>query len=221
MKNREPEPTLPKDAEIPLFGARAPRPPGRPRKKPIITEPKRPRGRPRKEAELKAAPKNPMKSRAYVRPDTIILKYSDGTTVKTTNLDVDAWLPVFIQHLSMWGNVTAAAEYVGISRKTARKAYNERPDVRELWHEAIEEAAERLEMDVAERSRKSDLLAMFLLKALKPEKYREKYEPPPQQVTNDFIVEIGIEPKQFAEFNPSEVIETDPINSATTRLLPE
>lgn len=218
---REPEPTLPKDAEIPLFGARAPRPPGRPRKKPLVTEPKRPRGRPKKEAEIKAAPKNPMKSRAYVRPDTIILKYSDGTTAKTTNMDVDAWLPVFIKHLSMWGNVTAASEYVGISRKTARKAYNERPDVRELWHEAIEEAAERLEFDVAERSRKSDLLAMFLLKALKPEKYREKYEPPPQQVTNDFIVEIGIEPPRLAEFNASEVVEADPINSATTRILPE
>lgn len=218
---KEPEPTLPKDAEIPLFGARAPRPPGRPRKKPVPVEPKRPRGRPRKEAEIKEPPKNKARNRTYVRPDTIVLKYSDGREAKTTNLDVDAWLPMFIKHLSMWGNVTAAAEWVGISRKTARKAYNERPDVRELWHEAIDEAAERLEMDVAERSRKSDLLAMFLLKALKPEKYREKYEPPPQQVTNDFIVEIGTDAPRLADVSTSEIIEADPINSATTRILPE
>lgn len=218
---KEPEPTLPKDAEIPLFGARAPRPPGRPRKKPVPVEPKRPRGRPRKEAEIKEPPKNKARNRTYVRPDTIVLKYSDGREAKTTNLDVDAWLPMFIKHLSMWGNVTAAAEWVGISRKTARKAYNERPDVRELWHEAIDEAAERLEMDVAERSRKSDLLAMFLLKALKPEKYREKYEPPQQQVTNDFVVEIGTDAPRLADVSTSEIIEADPINSATTRILPE
>jgi hypothetical protein len=209
------------DEEIlPLIG-RAKKKPGRPRKKPelLIKQP-RPRGRPPKLESMK--PQNKQASRAYIRPDTIILKYSDGREARTTNLDVDAWLPVFIKHLSLWGNVTAAAEYVGISRKTARKAYNERPDVREQWHDAIEEAAERLEMDVSERARKSDLLAMFLLKGLKPEKYREKYEAPASQVANDFIVEIGNEPvRQLAEFQPSTFVETDRIDSATTRILPE
>lgn len=207
-----------------LWGDKVPRKPGRPKVRPLVMpEMKRPRGRPKKQPDLITPPENKRKSRVYQRPDVVVLKYSDGTTARTTNLDVDAWLPVFIKHLSLWGNVTAAAEYVGISRKTARKAYNERPDVRELWHDAIEEAAERLEMNVRERADKSDLLAMFLLKGLKPEKYREKYEPPPAQVTNDFIVEIGNEPthRQLGEFSPSEVIEADRIDSSTTRILPE
>lgn len=170
-----------KSDDIPkLWGDKAPRKPGRPKTK-LIELPKRPRGRPRKEIDNLTPPESKKKSRAYQRPDIITLKYSDGREVNSRMIEVDAWLPVFIKHLSMWGNVTAAAEYVGISRKTARKAYNERPDVREQWHDAIEEAAERLEMDVRERAGKSDLLAMFLLKGLKPEKYREKYEPPPLQ----------------------------------------
>jgi hypothetical protein len=203
---------------LPLHG-KMKRKPGRPKRKPEMPmQQPRPRGRP----PLNAPKVKPVSSKAYVRPDTIVLKYSDGREARTTNLDVDAWLPVFIKHLSLWGNVTAAAEYVGISRKTARKAYNERPDVREQWHEAIDEAAERLEMDVAERARKSDLLAMFLLKGLKPEKYREKYEAPANQQATDFIVEIGNEPvHRFADQQPSAFIEADRIDSATTRIFPE
>jgi len=208
------------DEILPLIG-KAKRKPGRPKRKPELPmQQPRKRGRPTKIESMK--PSNKQNSRAYVRPETIVLKYSDGREARTTNLDVEAWLPVFVKHLSLWGNVTAAAEYVGINRKTARKAYNERPDVRELWHDAIEEAAERLEMNVSERARTSDLLAMFLLKGLKPEKYREKYEAPANQVADDFIVEIGNEPvRQLAEFKPSEVIEADRINSATTRIFPE
>jgi hypothetical protein len=77
-------------------------------------------------------------------------------------------------------------------------------------------------MDVAERARKSDLLAMFLLKGLKPEKYREKYEAPANQQATDFIVEIGNEPvHRFADQQPSAFIEADRIDSATTRIFPE
>lgn len=202
------------------FDSVAKKPRGRPRKKPVVgIAPAIPakRGRPSKNAP----PEQKKRSRVFERPTTVALKYSDGRTIKTQSYDAEAWLPIFLKHLSLWGNVTAAAEYAGISRRTAKRAYDERPDVREMWHDAIEEAADRLEMDIRERSHKSDLLAMFLMKALRPEKFREKYEVQ-QTVQHDYVVEIGNEPiRGISDVSPSAFIEADAIDRTTTKILPE
>ena len=49
------------------------------------------------------------------------------------------------------------------------------PDFAQAWEEAIEQAVDILEAEAWQRARKkSDILMIFLLKAHKPEKYREK-----------------------------------------------
>jgi len=56
----------------------------------------------------------------------------------------------------------------------ARKHRKEDPDFRQAWDQAIEDGIDLLVAEIMLRARhSSDLLAMFLLKALRPEKYRQ------------------------------------------------
>lgn len=101
------------------------------------------------------------------------------------------WQSRFIASFSESGNVRAACEVAGVSRATA---YRHRKDVasfREAWSQAEEEAVERLEETARKRAVDgSDTLLIFLLKAHRPEKYRERYEAIVRNGDKDIDVEI-------------------------------
>lgn len=91
-------------------------------------------------------------------------------------LDV-SWHGKFIEILSSTCNVTLAAKGAGIDRTSAYDHYKRLPDFAAAWDDAKEAAVEILEAEAWSRARKqSDTLIIFLLKAHKPEKYREKFE---------------------------------------------
>lgn len=80
----------------------------------------------------------------------------------------------FLETLAISCNVTLSAKSANIERTTAYKWRDEYPDFAAAWDSAIQEAIERLEYEAWQRARKqSDTLMIFLLKAHKPEKYRE------------------------------------------------
>lgn len=104
------------------------------------------------------------------------------------------WKTLFINALIKTGNISVAAEMAQINRKTPYKAYDIDPDFARRWDEAIETYADNSEYEIDRRAfvgydepvfyqgkecgkvRKfSDTLAIFRLKALRPEKYRERY----------------------------------------------
>src|SRR5262249_55931157 len=86
-----------------------------------------------------------------------------------------SWHPRFIEILSQSCNVTLACKGAGIDRTTAYAHKKEMPDFSNAWDEAIEQAVDILEAEAWQRARKqSDVLMIFLLKAHKPEKYRER-----------------------------------------------
>ena len=91
--------------------------------------------------------------------------------------------------------MTQAARAVGFSRRTAYNYRESDPEFAAEWDDAIEEAVELLELEARRRAydgvdepvfyrgmecgvvrKYSDNLTMFLLKAHKPEKYRERSE---------------------------------------------
>jgi hypothetical protein len=80
----------------------------------------------------------------------------------------------FLQTLEQTTNVAASCRAAAISRKTAyewRKVFS---DFAEEWDAALNAALDQLEQTAIERAHSgSDLLMMFLLKANRPEKYRE------------------------------------------------
>ncbi len=84
------------------------------------------------------------------------------------------WRPLFLADLAKNGNVWAACRAAGIDRKTAYNHRDQSPEFAAAWDVALQDAIDILEAVAAERARKSsDTLLIFLLKAHRPDKYRE------------------------------------------------
>lgn len=85
-----------------------------------------------------------------------------------------SWHARFLEILGSTCNVTLAARGAGIIRNTAYVHYKALPEFAAAWDDAKEAAIEILEAEAWQRARKqSDTLMIFLLKAHKPDKYRE------------------------------------------------
>ena len=101
----------------------------------------------------------------------------------------------FLDELRESANVTVAARAVGITLGTAYKHRREDALFAERWQEALDEAVDMLEHEAHRRAfhgvdepvyyqglevgavrKYSDSLTMFLLKAHRPDKYRERSE---------------------------------------------
>ena len=84
------------------------------------------------------------------------------------------WAPTFLAALRNSGNVRAACELVKVPRSLVYAAKLRSPEFQAAWDEAVDEAVELLEAVALKRAMAgSDLLLIFLLKAHKPEMYRE------------------------------------------------
>lgn len=113
------------------------------------------------------------------------------------------WVPGFLAALAESGNVSTACRSVGIDRSTPYDVRKEDADFAAAWDGALDQATDALEAEARRRAhaglvRKkfdkgqpvidpetgsqyveheySDTLLIFLLKAHRPEKFRERYE---------------------------------------------
>lgn len=107
-----------------------------------------------------------------------------------------SWEDSFLKELARAGNVSAACRKVKISRTIAYELREQATDFAELWAEAIETATDGLEQEAYRRAVKgvrkptgwykgvpggyvqeySDTLLVLLLKANRPEKFRENVD---------------------------------------------
>lgn len=86
----------------------------------------------------------------------------------------DEWQQAFLKAYAELGTVTHACTAVGIDRSTPHVAAKRDPVFAEAFASAREAAADRLERVAIRRAEdSSDVLLIFLLKALRPEKFRE------------------------------------------------
>ena len=89
-------------------------------------------------------------------------------------LATEAWQSVFLSSFSQCGNITQSSGDAGVTRQAVFYAYKRHPDFRVLYEEAKEESVERLEQVARKRATESsDNLLIFLLKAMRPDVYRE------------------------------------------------
>ena len=103
------------------------------------------------------------------------------------------WAPLFLEILSDTSNVSEACRSVGIGRTTAYEHYHAEPDFAAAWDEAVETGTDALELEARRRAKDgiekpvyqggelvgtvreySDTLMIVLLKAHRPEKFRER-----------------------------------------------
>ena len=81
---------------------------------------------------------------------------------------------IFLKKLAMTANVSESAEAAKVDRTTVYQWKKEDPAFAAAWEAAIEISCDELEAKAFERAkRKSDTLLIFLLKAHRPERYRE------------------------------------------------
>ena len=102
------------------------------------------------------------------------------------------WRPAFIEALRRTGNVTLAARYAGRSRNQAYHVRRRSEDFAAQWDEALEEGTDLLDAEARRRAvtgidkpvyykgevvgsitKYSDRLLMFLLRAHRPQKFRD------------------------------------------------
>ena len=84
------------------------------------------------------------------------------------------WEKAFLAALENTGSVTAAAEAADISRVRAYELRKLDPAFATLWDQALETGADLLTDEARRRAfAGSDVLLMFLLKGLQPQKWRE------------------------------------------------
>lgn len=85
-----------------------------------------------------------------------------------------SWHARFLELLGSTCNVTLSARGAGVDRTTVYNHYKNDPAFAAAWDDAKESAIEELESEAWQRAKKqSDVLMIFLLKANRPEKYRE------------------------------------------------
>lgn len=86
------------------------------------------------------------------------------------------WRRAFLASLAKWGNVMHACRAAKCDRGLVYHTRAKDPEFAAKWDAAVVEAGEALELEATRRAMKgSDTLIIFRLKALYPEKYRERF----------------------------------------------
>jgi hypothetical protein len=87
------------------------------------------------------------------------------------------WRPTFLELIRQTGNVYLSARGAGVSRSTPYALAARNPAFAAEWARAEADAADALEAEARRRALEgSDPLLMFLLRGLKPERYRERID---------------------------------------------
>jgi hypothetical protein len=123
------------------------------------------------------------------------------------------WKEPFLKELGHTGNVTLACKAAAIDPKTAYNHKKKFASFAEKWNEALEQAADLLEAEARRRAvegvdepvfgsggpgkgtvqigtvrKYSDVLLMFLLKGLRPAKFRDHYQVKQNNQQNKFTM---------------------------------
>lgn len=102
------------------------------------------------------------------------MKKSKNRTVCTRTPE---WEAPFLDALREFGIVKHAAEEARVARRTVYSRREKNEEFRAAWTYALEEACDILEFEARKRAIEgSDRLLEFLLKAHRPEKYRDRHQ---------------------------------------------
>lgn len=102
------------------------------------------------------------------------MEESKNRTVRTRT---PSWEGLFLDALARLGIVKHAAEEARVARRTVYSRREKSKRFAAQWADAIEEACDLLEFEARKRAIEgSDRLLEFLLKAHRPEKYRERHQ---------------------------------------------
>jgi hypothetical protein len=117
------------------------------------------------------------------------------------------WQKAFLAALENTGSVTTASEAAGIKRWNAYDARRTDKDFASAWDQALEIGADLLADEARRRAfAGSDVLLMFLLKGLQPQRWRESRATIPPAELNKIETELD----RIAKQKDAEALE--PVN---------
>lgn len=82
----------------------------------------------------------------------------------------------FLSHLAALGSIAPAARATGVSHYTPYTWMQSDPEFAEAVEAARDYWADQLELETYQAAQRNDVLKMFLLKAARPHKYRERVD---------------------------------------------
>jgi hypothetical protein len=116
------------------------------------------------------------------------------------------WKNAFLTALENTGTIRTAAKAANVHYTTVYREKKDDPDFAAAWENSIEVAADTLEDEARKRAfAGSDVLLIFLLKGMRPEKFRESRSTIPPAELNKMI---EVELKRLAAKNEEAVSET-------------
>lgn len=96
-----------------------------------------------------------------------------GTAGQRKNEPSD-WKPVWLEAFGEYGTVYHACKAAGVGRSTVYRHRESDAEFAEAWAAVEEDVSDDLEQEAARRAKDgSDVLMIFLLKARRPQKYRD------------------------------------------------
>ncbi len=102
---------------------------------------------------------------------------SKKETQKKRTVSSGEWKPAFLAHLRETANVRDSCQAAGVARGMVYARKHDDPEFAKQWAEALEDAIDVLEATARKRALgESDTLMIFLLKAHRPDKYRERQQ---------------------------------------------
>jgi len=127
------------------------------------------------EERYEADPKRTVQAVARRCKDKLKIISSPDNLTRKKGKEKGDWSEPFLGSLAQRGNVRRACEDAGITRQMAYLRRESDEDFRAAWDDAIEDACDRLEEIARDRAEEqSDTLLIVLLKAHRPDKYREQ-----------------------------------------------
>ncbi|HEY8668466.1 MAG TPA: hypothetical protein VIL86_17585, partial [Tepidisphaeraceae bacterium] len=106
----------------------------------------------------------------------------NNRTNRTPKKEPLTWQQKFLKELATGGNVSFAAKVAGRGRTCVYQHRDSDPAFAAAWEEALDTAADELEAECRRRAiEKSDVLLIFLLKALRPHKFLDNPPPLPEK----------------------------------------
>lgn len=103
------------------------------------------------------------------------------------------WAVPFLRAFAKTGNMTEACKLAGVSRQSIYRLRKSDEAFQTAVNQAVEEGADELEGVAKQRAKAgSDVLLMFLLKGLRPEKYRDNHYVVNQNAPTNYTIDLSL-----------------------------
>jgi len=119
------------------------------------------------------------------------------------------WCVPFLRAYSKTGNIKEALAIVGVSRRAVYKLRDTDEEFRQAIDDAQDDGADELEAIARDRAKAgSDVLLIFLLKGLRPWKYRDNHHVVSTSQPTDFVIDLSApdDSPQLADVTPAGVL---------------